>query len=204
MNQVSIVQAMYFNHNEHTRPLEDIVMSREKVKSLVTQKHRLTTHCLYIKSGDSEKRVLFYNDNHMFGYKLDLTTSKNQSSGFTVSHVATTSYFPLQVVPREECPSGLIEDFETYEKVFDKDSKIVWSVVELLKELGFDSNGNITRFNVGDRCNWKGQPDRLIYRGYNYSGNGYWHQFTLVDKEEEAIWCEVPDSDIHRIELSKR
>jgi hypothetical protein len=48
MNQVSIVQAMYFNHNEHTRHPEDIVMSREKVKSLVTQKHRLTTHCLYI------------------------------------------------------------------------------------------------------------------------------------------------------------
>jgi hypothetical protein len=203
MNQVSIVEAMYVTHNEHTRPLEDIVMSREKVKSLVTQKHRLTTHCLYIKSGDSEKRVLFYNDNHMFGYKLDLTTSKNQSSGFTVSHVTMTSYFPLPVTPREECPSGLIQDFETYKKVFDKDSRIVWGMEELLKELGFDSNGNIIRFNVGDRCNWKGQPERLVYRGYNYSGNGYWHQFSLVDKEEEAIWCEVLDSDIHHIELTK-
>jgi hypothetical protein len=147
--------------------------------------------------------VLFHNDNHMFGYKLDLTTSKNQSSGFTVSHVASTSYFPLWVTPREECPSGLIDDFETYEKVFDKDSKIVWSVEELLKELGFDNNGNVIRFKVGDKCNWKNQPERLTYLGYNFSGNGYWHQFSLADKESAGIWCEVLDSDIHCIELTK-
>ena len=31
--------------------------------------------------------------------------------------------------------------------------------------------------NIGGKYNWKGQPDRLIYLGRNWSGNGYWHQF---------------------------
>jgi hypothetical protein len=161
MNEISIIHSMFLNHNKHTRPLGDIVMSRETVKGLVAEKHRITSHCLYIKSGDSEKRVVFYNDNHMFGYKLDLTSSKNQSTGLTVSHVPMTSYFPQRVTPREECPTGVIEDFETYEKVFDKDTKTLWTIPELLEELGFDNNGNVIRFKVGDKCNWKNQPERL-------------------------------------------
>lgn len=55
---------------------------------------------------------------------------------------------------------------------------------------------------VGDLCNWKGQPERLIYLGFNFSGNGYWHQFALVEKPNE-VWCEVPMSDFHYFERSK-
>jgi hypothetical protein len=150
MNEISIIHSMFLNHNKRTRPLGDIVMSRETVIGLVAEKHRITSHCLYIKSGDGEKRVVFYNDNHMFGYKLDLTTSKNQSTNLEVSHTVITSYFPQQVTPREECPTGAIENFETYEKVFDKDIKTLWSISELLEELGFDNSGNVIRFKVGD------------------------------------------------------
>ena len=33
---------------------------------------------------------------------------------------------------------------------------------------------------IGGKYNWKGQPERLIYIGRNWSGNGYWHQFEKV------------------------
>jgi hypothetical protein len=45
-------------------------------------------------------------------------------------------------------------------------------------------------FKIGRRYNWKGQSERLIYLGFNWSGNGFWHQFALVE-EPEKVWCEV-------------
>ena len=61
--------------------------------------------------------------------------------------------------------------------------------------------GQLTRetMKIGGHYNWKGQPDRLIYLGYNWSGNGYWHQFEKVD-ERGVVWCEVLDSDLEMIE----
>lgn len=55
--------------------------------------------------------------------------------------------------------------------------------------------------HVGGKYNWKGQPERLIYIGHNYSGNGYWHQFAKVESPE-VIWCEVLTSDLDKIELT--
>lgn len=51
------------------------------------------------------------------------------------------------------------------------------------------------------RYNWKNQPERLVYIGRNWSGNGYWHQFEKVG-EPGIVWCEVLDSDLHMIEES--
>ncbi len=51
----------------------------------------------------------------------------------------------------------------------------------------------------GGRYNWKGQPDRLIYLGRNWSGNGYWHQFEKIG-DERPVWCEVVDTDLHMLE----
>ena len=53
--------------------------------------------------------------------------------------------------------------------------------------------------NIGGRYNWKNQPERLVYLGYNFSGNGYWHQFALVDSPT-VVWCEVLDRDLDLIE----
>ena len=52
---------------------------------------------------------------------------------------------------------------------------------------------------IGGKYNWKNQPERLIYLGRNWSGNGYWHQFEKVG-EPGKVWCEVLDSDLHMIE----
>ncbi len=41
----------------------------------------------------------------------------------------------------------------------------------------------------------------LVYIGYHYSGNGYWHQFTL--KGESSIWCELRDTDLCLLEELK-
>lgn len=55
------------------------------------------------------------------------------------------------------------------------------------------------RMQIGGRYNWRNQPERLIYLGKNWSGNGYWHQFALTSKPDEA-WCEVPDEDLECFE----
>jgi hypothetical protein len=54
--------------------------------------------------------------------------------------------------------------------------------------------------NKGSIYNWKDDKERkLIYLGYNWSGNGMWHQFELVTNPGK-IWCEVLDSDLHMLE----
>lgn len=52
---------------------------------------------------------------------------------------------------------------------------------------------------VGDKYNWIGQPERLIFLGRNWSGNGYWNQFAKVDSPE-VVWCEVYDYDLDKFE----
>jgi hypothetical protein len=52
---------------------------------------------------------------------------------------------------------------------------------------------------IGGKYNWKGQPERLMYIGYNFSGNGYWHQFEKVD-EPGVVWCEVLDDQLSSFE----
>jgi hypothetical protein len=56
-----------------------------------------------------------------------------------------------------------------------------------------------TNMNIGDKYNWPGQPERLVYLGRNRSGNGYWHQFAKVESPE-TVWCEVVDADLHMLE----
>lgn len=50
--------------------------------------------------------------------------------------------------------------------------------------------------------NFQNQPERLKYLGFNYSGNGYWHQFEKVD-DPGVVWCEVQSSELVLIEKSK-
>lgn len=50
-------------------------------------------------------------------------------------------------------------------------------------------------FKVGDRCNWIGQSQRLVYMGKKGSRN----QFALV-RTPYDVWCEVLDSDLHKLE----
>jgi len=52
---------------------------------------------------------------------------------------------------------------------------------------------------IGEKYNWAGQAERLIYLGNNWSGNGYWHQFAKVESPD-SVWCEVLDSDLRGIE----
>ena len=55
---------------------------------------------------------------------------------------------------------------------------------------------------IGERYNWINQRERLIYKGHNFSGNGYWHQFVLVDSPDK-IWCECLTSELSMIEETK-
>lgn len=57
-------------------------------------------------------------------------------------------------------------------------------------------------WRIGEKYNWTGQPERLVYLGRNWSGNGYWHQFEKVD-EPGTIWCEVLDADLSNFEETR-
>lgn len=50
---------------------------------------------------------------------------------------------------------------------------------------------------IGERYNWKSQPERLVYRGVDFTG--HWHRFTKVETPHE-IWCEVLSSDMRMLE----
>lgn len=55
---------------------------------------------------------------------------------------------------------------------------------------------------IGGHYNWRNQPERLIYLGRNFSGNGFWHQFAKIESPT-VVWSEVLDSDIYHFEESK-
>jgi hypothetical protein len=54
---------------------------------------------------------------------------------------------------------------------------------------------------VDGKYNFIGQPERLVYIGENWSGNGYWHQFEKVS--EAGVWCEMQDAEISLLEATK-
>ena len=58
---------------------------------------------------------------------------------------------------------------------------------------------NRDQMKIGGYYNWRNQPERLIYLGRNWSGNGFWHQFALIDKPNE-VWSEILDADLQSIE----
>lgn len=64
-------------------------------------------------------------------------------------------------------------------------------------------NEQLIKLQVGEKYNFKNQPERLVYLGDNFSGNGYWHQFAKTE-EPEVVWSEMQDSDLHMIELTQK
>ena len=51
---------------------------------------------------------------------------------------------------------------------------------------------------IGEKYNWKHQPEGLVYKGRS----GSWHQFAKVNKPYE-IWCEVLGEDLRMMERTK-
>jgi hypothetical protein len=54
----------------------------------------------------------------------------------------------------------------------------------------------------GEKYKWRYQDDIMVYLGYNFSGNGYWHQFRKIGDSRE-VWCEVRTDDLQMIEEVK-
>ena len=66
-----------------------------------------------------------------------------------------------------------------------------------------ESDNRVTINNIveGGKYNWRNQSERLIYLGYNFSGNGYWHQFAKIDSPE-VVWSEVQTNELAMFEVS--
>lgn len=56
---------------------------------------------------------------------------------------------------------------------------------------------------IGERYNWKNQPERLVYMGTRrYPGDGRtWHRFAKVETPK-VCWSEVLDSDLASFEAA--
>lgn len=54
-------------------------------------------------------------------------------------------------------------------------------------------------FKIGNKYNLKNQPERLVYLGNNFSGNGHWHQFAKVNSPND-VWCEVKTTALEMFE----
>lgn len=52
---------------------------------------------------------------------------------------------------------------------------------------------------IGKFYHWRNQKERLIFLGCNFSGNGPWYQFALIESPDE-IWCECLTQDLAGIE----
>ena len=52
---------------------------------------------------------------------------------------------------------------------------------------------------IGDKYNWKNQPERLIYLGVGIGASYGWYQFAKVE-EPDVVWCEVLKSDMRMLE----
>ena len=54
---------------------------------------------------------------------------------------------------------------------------------------------------VGSTYRFRSGEEMLTYLGFNWSGNGYWHQFALVG--EQKVWAELTNNDLHLIVEAK-
>lgn len=63
---------------------------------------------------------------------------------------------------------------------------------------------NPQELQVGDRYNWRGQPERLIFIGchHYFRDPRLWYEFALVEKPT-VVWCEVLESDLSSFEASE-
>lgn len=76
-------------------------------------------------------------------------------------------------------------------------------LVDQIIESGVLDPMPVRQLEIGGRYNWRNQPERLVYLGYNWSGNGFWHQFALADDKQRKVWCEILPSDLGSIEETK-
>jgi hypothetical protein len=54
---------------------------------------------------------------------------------------------------------------------------------------------------MGERYNWKHQPERLVYVGrtQDHQGCRGWYRFAKVE-QPERVWCEVRPEDLQMME----
>ena len=52
----------------------------------------------------------------------------------------------------------------------------------------------------GRHYRWKSDAvNTMVYMGFNWSGNGYWHQFERIS-QPGVIWCEITSRELEMIE----
>ena len=59
----------------------------------------------------------------------------------------------------------------------------------------------VSDMTIGRHYRFKhAEQHRLVYLGKNWSGNGYWHQFSRLDLPDCPVWAEITDKELHLIE----
>ena len=52
---------------------------------------------------------------------------------------------------------------------------------------------------IGNKYNWKNQPERLVFIGSYGQRDATWYQFAKVENPAK-VWCELIERDLHMLE----
>ena len=106
----------------------------------------------------SSDNVVFITDDHCFGY------------GVLPNHyVPGTSCIPLQVVAREELPTGVITSAEEYLLIFNKENRYIASIEELVKFLNGEKDF-IVYWRYGEYSTMNGKTIEEAFTKAGYGG----------------------------------
>ena len=123
-------------------------------------------------------------------------TGSEMTNGEEISHELND----LIAVADMLVTAGAIPSHDDQEKSQEKTTK-VHRFMETAVDLGTltrdtEPEDDLSiKLKIGGRYNWRNQEERLVYMGNNFSGNGYWHQFSLVDHPGK-VWCEVKEDSL--------
>lgn len=96
-----------------------------KMKGILTkaeQEEKLSKSHTVMTISSSEDNVFFFVDDYCFGLCV-----------LPSHYVSSSAQIPMDVVPREGLESGVISTIDDYIRVFERDSRLIESVDELIE-----------------------------------------------------------------------
>lgn len=103
------------------------IYSKEQVNEILASSKGITSHEFSLTNENGETiNYEFFSNNHIFAYKV-----------LPIKTLSCSMVTPLDVVPREGCEDGIIDNFDKYKAVFSRneDVKRIFSLDELLDVL---------------------------------------------------------------------
>lgn len=147
------------------------VLSLAEANQRINNIGRLTTMT------SSEDNVVFITDDHCFGYSV-----------LPKHYVPVSACMPLQIVVREELPSGLVTSAEEYLTIFNKENRYIDNIEELVDFLNGEKNF-VVYWRYGEHTVMKGKTIEEAFTKAGYGGGAIAAvDFYNRDSEPRYVW----------------